>query len=255
VDIRPEVLKQSIESLLRLQEIDSQVFKLKLELENLPAEMLDLQKKMLEADAAFKSADRAFRDADRERRSLELKGLTLMEDVRRAENKKREVRNTKEEFAAGKEVDSFHRKQVEIKASLGEKTALTEQKTAFKTEKQEALTKFQSDFKSMEEARNARLSTAKTELLDLEKQRDVFISKVDELIFSLYERVQRIRKGSGIALVKVDICQGCFVSIPPHTRIQLLKLSTIITCSGCSRILFPEEEISPGITGVQAKSA
>lgn len=244
MEVKPEVLKQSIQALLRLQEIDGQVFKLVEEEKNLPPEMQSLNSKIAEATKAFQLADKAFKDADRDRRALELKNLTMTEDAKRAETKRQEVRNTKEEFSANKEVDNFRKRIHDVKAALEEKTTIAGQRNQVREEKQKALTDLQEAMKKLETDRNQRLESVRANIQTLENQRDEYISKVDEDIFSLYERVQKIRKGSGIALMDGDICQGCFVTIPPHTRLQLVRMESVITCSSCSRILFPAEELS-----------
>jgi len=261
VEIKPDVLKRSVESLLKLQDIDAQLFKLKAEVSDLPPPLVQLQNKAADLDKAAKLADRHFKDIDRERRAIELKMLTLNEDIKRAEGKRRELRNTKEEFAANKEVESFQKKLAEGKAALDEKTALAAQKSQARDEKQAEFAKVDADVKSQLSARDERLVSVKAEIEKLETQRDGFISQVDDIVFSLYERVQRIRKGSGLALVKDGTCTGCFVTIPPQASLKLSRMNEILTCSSCSRILFPFEEVpealrphlgaSPGQAAVQ----
>ncbi len=255
MEIKPEVLKQSISALVKLQEIDAQVFKLNAEIKHPPSPMVELQKKMEEADKNFRVADRVFREADRERRALELKLLTLTQDIKKAEGKKTEVRNTKEEFAAGKEVDLYRKRLQEIKTAFDEKTGLAQQKSTVREEKLKVLTDFQAEYKKLQTERESSLSGLQDQMVVLQKQRDEYIAKVDELVFSLYERVQKIRKGSGIALVDSEICGGCFVTISPHDRLKLSKMASIVTCSSCSRILYPADQLEPGTSIPQAQTA
>jgi len=242
LDISPEVLKRSIESLFRLQEIDAQLFQLNLEEKTIPPEYSEIQDKMAETLKAIKSIERSLRDVDRERRGFELRVLTLQEDLKKAEAKRRDVRNTKEEFAASKEHENFQKKLVETKKALTEKTELTTQKSQQLEEKQKAVKEFEEKFQGLDETRKSRMATLQAEKDKLIAQREAHISQVDEQIFSLYERVQRIRKGNGVALVQGLVCSGCHVSIPPHTRSRLEKMEEIITCPSCSRILYLHSE-------------
>ena len=239
----PEILKRSIQALLNLQEIDAKLFQINAE-ESIPsAEIVQVQNALATAQKDFKNVDRAFKEIDRERRSHELRSLTLQEDVKRAESKRRDVRNTKEEFSANKEFEAFQKRVAETKKLLTERTEQAAQKTLERDEKQKVVNEFEQKLKGLEEERAKRLQSLRQEREKFLAQRDEFISKVDEDIFSLYERVQRIRKGNGIALVKGLVCGGCFVSLPPHTVHQLSKLSEIITCPSCSRILYPADEL------------
>jgi predicted nucleic acid-binding Zn-ribbon protein len=243
VEIKPDVFKRSVESLLKLQDIDAQLFKFKSEVSTLPPELLQLQTKVADLDRAAKAADKQFRDIDRERRAIELRMLTLNEDIKRAEGKRRELRNTKEEFSANKEVENFQKKLAEGKAALDEKTAVATQKSQVRDDKLAEFSKLDAELKSQLSAREERLVSVKGNIDKLETQRDSFISQVDDVVFSLYERVQRIRKGSGLSLLKDGICTGCHVTIPPQTCMKLSRMNEIITCSSCSRILFPYEEV------------
>jgi len=252
VEISPEVLRKSVESLLKLQEIDAKLFQYRQESSVVPEEMVKAQSDLLEISKVVKSLDRGFKDVDRERRALELRSLTLAEDLKRAEAKRRDLRNTKEEFSANKEVDNFQKRVAETKKLLEEKTEISKQKTEARDAKQKENDELQTKVKQLEEARAKGLSDITSKIEELLKQRDQFISQVDDQVFSLYERVQKIRKGSGVALVKDSICTGCFVSLPPQTRMQLEKLTALITCPSCSRILFPQNELSGGLTSNNA---
>ena len=243
MDIEPEVLKRSIESLLRLQEIDAQLFQLNTEEKTPSVEYASLQAKVADFKKAFLSAERIHRDLDRERRALELRTLTLQEDIKRAEARRRDVRNTKEEFAAGKEFDVAQKKLAETKKSMEDKATLLAQKQEIKDQKQKDLQEAEAKFQELDQQRQKRILEIQEEKKKWMAQRDAYIAQVDEMVFSMYERVQKLRKGNGIAIVSGLVCGGCHVSIPPHTRHRLDKLQEIITCPSCSRILFPESEL------------
>lgn len=244
MEINPEKLKRSIESLLKLQEIDAQLFQISTEEKTLPPSYVETQARLNEAQKAYQISERGYRDLERERRSLELRSLTLAEDLKRSESKRRDVRNTKEEFAANKEFENFQKKVAETKKGFEEKTELASQKLKIKEEKQKLLESIQSEMKALEEARAQRLNELKITREKLSSQREDYITKVDEMVFSMYERIQKLRKGSGIALVKNSICMGCHVALPPQMVIRLDKLAEILTCPSCSRILFPSGELS-----------
>jgi predicted nucleic acid-binding Zn-ribbon protein len=241
VQIKPEVIKTSIESLLRLQEIDGQLFILNAELKNPPPEFKEIQTKLDEAQKTLKNIDRVFRDVDRDRRALELRNLTLKDDIKRAEAKRRDVRNTKEEFAANKEYETFQKKAAENDKILEEKQKVASDKQTSRDVQQKIVTDLEEKLKAFEEKRRSRALELDAEIQKLEAQRDAHISLVDEDVFTLYERVQKIRRGTGIALVKGTTCSGCFVTIPPQLRHRLEKLDEIITCPSCSRILYPSD--------------
>jgi len=242
LEFEHDELKQSILGLLKLQEIDGALFKLRAEVDSPDPAYTTAENKVLAAKKAHSVVERAFREIERERRALELRNITLQEDVKKAEVKRREVRNTKEDFSAGKEVENFQKRLIELKKLLQEKEVQAQERSAAVEEKKKALDEAEAGFASLKEAREKTLSESSQKTADLMKEREAHIANVNEMIFSMYERVQKLRKGSGVALVKAGICNGCFVAIPPQLQSELKKLKSLITCSSCSRILFPEEE-------------
>ena len=103
-------LKQSILLLLKLQEIDEVLFKLGEEEQRPSPDFLTAKTQVEEADRNLRAADKAFREIERERRAYELRMITLREDLSKAEAKRRETRNTKEEFSASKDLENFQKK-------------------------------------------------------------------------------------------------------------------------------------------------
>ncbi len=171
-----ENLKQSIQFLLKLQEIDGKLFKLKEEMEKPASDFLALKQQQSEAAAAVSLAERQFRQIDRERRALELKFLTLQEDSRKAESRRKEVRNTKEEFASDREVENLQKRIKETKSLFDERTAAAEEKAKSLETKQAELSKIDAEFKQKTEERNARVSELQGEWKILEDNRTEFIS-------------------------------------------------------------------------------
>lgn len=237
-------LKNSILGLLQLQEIDGKLFQLREQQEKASPERVSAENKLQQAQREMKIAEKAFRDVERERRALELRHITLQEDVKKAEVKRREVRNTKEDFSAGKELENFQRKLIDLKKFLEEKTSAADEKKKVLSEKQAEVEAAEKEFSEVKAQHEKQLAELTGEVDALMKDREAHTAQVDDFIFSMYERVQKLRRGSGVAIVKDGICHGCFVEIPPQTRSKLRKLTELMTCSSCSRILFPEEELS-----------
>lgn len=242
-DLDKTQLKASIQALLKLQEIDGILFKINHEASVAPSDHQEAEKRTLDEQNRLRAIERVFRDLDRERRSLELRHITLLEDIKKAESKRREVRNTKEEFAANKEYENFQKKLQDVEKFLKEKEGLTQQK---QEELQKTKAAFEEAQKILEEKkadRAKRLAELSAEKDQLSSKREAYISVVHSDIFSMYERVQKLRKGSGVALEKNGICTGCFVAIPPQQKAKLQQLQGLITCSSCSRILFPASQL------------
>lgn len=241
MDLKHDELKQSILSLMKLQEIDGELFKLNSEAERPPESFQKLESELTSTQSALKLVERAYREAERERRGFELRVITMKQDLQKAEAKRREVRNTKEEFASNREADQLQKQAQEFEKVLGDKQALVDEKKALVDEKSKAVQELLEKFESEKKSRQERLTGLDSDKAELLKKREKHIGLVHDQLFQMYERVQKIRKGTGVALVKDGICQACYVAIPPHQKTKLIKLESLETCSSCSRILFPQQ--------------
>ncbi|MGQ0793738.1 MAG: zinc ribbon domain-containing protein [Deltaproteobacteria bacterium] len=77
---------------------------------------------------------------------------------------------------------------------------------------------------------------------ELNRQEKVKLaSNIRSDVLSIYER---IRKKNGVALVRAtrnQICTGCNMNIPSQLFNEILKLTAMIQCPSCHRILYCEE--------------
>jgi predicted nucleic acid-binding Zn-ribbon protein len=82
----------------------------------------------------------------------------------------------------------------------------------------------------------AREERIRSELAELNAERDAVGPKLDAAILAVYEKVAS-RKRPALALVREERCEGCRVGIPAQNYIEILKGERIVTCGNCQRIL------------------
>jgi predicted nucleic acid-binding Zn-ribbon protein len=64
---------------------------------------------------------------------------------------------------------------------------------------------------------------------------------IDGQLLTLYNDI-RGRKGSGMALMKNDVCNGCHMHIPEKIVEKARQGKSAVTCENCGRILYHEPE-------------
>ncbi len=78
-------------------------------------------------------------------------------------------------------------------------------------------------------------------LAQLDAQRKQIIPEIDSKMLQEYERILHSREGLALATVKNNSCSGCHMLVPPQV-INLIKMyEHIITCEVCNRILYIKE--------------
>lgn len=102
---------------------------------------------------------------------------------------------------------------------------------------------------------NSEIETLKAELEENTKEwekvlsvknseRESLVGSVSSSVLKRYDSVRAKRAGIGLVNVVKEVCQGCFINIPPQMFIQLQKSSNeeILECPHCHRIIHFEKQ-------------
>jgi predicted nucleic acid-binding Zn-ribbon protein len=78
---------------------------------------------------------------------------------------------------------------------------------------------------------------------ELKKQRKALTSKINPEDLEYYNRINDVRFGDSMAVVRKGSCLGCYNSIPPQRVIEIRMADKFFHCESCGRILISEELI------------
>lgn len=167
------------------------------------------------------------------------------EKISKNEKRIREVSSDKELKALTKENSSANRiaKQGELELKNLESRG-EERKSAFAgleaslEEKRAALTALEEELAGKREG----WDSSKAEKVE---ERNTKAGEVDDEYLRRYEALKNKRGGVVLVNVEDEVCQGCYMNIPPQTYVRLMKGSEeIMTCPHCTRIIYYKEEVS-----------
>lgn len=224
--------------------------RLDLEIRAIEDEEKRLLKTMEELEAELKGARESIASIEADASSLKSQIKEIDEKIRESleraskdEKRLNSVKNDRELTALTKEINGANKskKQGEqekgaLSAKLDEKQALLNSRQEFLRGREEELKKLSGELESSKgswiEEINARL-----------KSKDELKSSVPSDILRKYELIRSRRSGVGLALVKDEICQGCFTHIPPQVYIMLKRgTEEIQSCPHCHRLLHVEDK-------------
>jgi predicted nucleic acid-binding Zn-ribbon protein len=78
---------------------------------------------------------------------------------------------------------------------------------------------------------------------ELKEQREALIPKINPEDLEYYNRINDVRFGDSMAVVRKGSCLGCYNSIPPQRVIEIRMVDRFFHCESCGRILISEELI------------
>ncbi|CAG1066382.1 hypothetical protein BAC1_01993 [uncultured bacterium] len=144
---------------------------------------------------------------------------------------------TKEINGANKSKKQCEQEKSSLAAKLDEKEALFNSRQDLLKSKEEELGRLSGELEAnrggWKEAIDGKL-----------KSKDELTKAVAPEILRKYELIRSRRSGVGLALVKDEICQGCFTHIPPQVYIMLKRGTDeeLQSCPHCHRLLHVEDK-------------
>lgn len=76
---------------------------------------------------------------------------------------------------------------------------------------------------------------------ELKQKREELLKKIIPDDLEYYERINNVKFGDSIAVVRKGSCLGCYSSIPPQRVIEIRMAEHFFHCEACGRILISEE--------------
>ena len=246
VDEKGEVtIEKKLIALYNLQQVDSQVDKIRIIRGELPLEVQDLEDEIagletrvdnyiqetLVMDKSITDKKNAIRDA-----------LVL---IKKYEDQQMNVRNNREYDSLTKEIEYQN-----LEIQLSEKR-IKEYLAGLELKKEEI-----DSFQQVLQDRKNDLEIKRNELDDIiaetEKEENdlIKISEenrqfIEDRLLMAYTRIRKIaRNGLAVVQIERDACGGCFNKIPPQHQLDIRMHKKIIVCEYCGRILVDDGIVS-----------
>jgi predicted nucleic acid-binding Zn-ribbon protein len=245
-DKKEDKVEQKVENTLKalysLQQIDSQIDKIRIIRGELPLEVQDLEDEIVGLETRvnnFKTDVETVEKSIKDRQEEMKNSLAL---IKKYEDQQMNVRNNREYDSLSKEIEF---QSLEIQ--LAEKK-IKESKISLETKGEEI-----AKSEELLEERKKDLEVKKSELSDIvtetEKEEDDLVKLsekqhglIDERLLTAYNRIRKNAR-NGLAVVKIerDACGGCFNKIPPQHQLDIMMHKKIIVCEYCGRILVDDD--------------
>lgn len=231
-------LRDQIEKLVQIQEIDLKILRLSQKKDSLPGILQEVSTKL---DALEKRFNDARTQVDELEKALKqvLAAMELnRERISRTEKKVDGVTNTKEFSAASKEIEQLNKHNAQLEAQK------TEAQSKYDLAK-DTLAKLEEERNSLQGQRETRSSEVSGEAKVLEgdisalsEERGKYLGGIDKAILLKYERIRGAKGGLGLVPAIQGRCKGCNLMIPPQIYNQVIRCQEVMNCPSCQRIVF-----------------
>ncbi len=231
-------VERTLKALYSLQQIDSQVDRIRIIRGELPLEVQDLEHEIVGLETRIDNFKLDVENIDKtiSEKKEEIKNSLSL--IKRYEEQQMNVRNNREYDSLTKEIEFQSLEMQLAEKRINENKAILEAKKEEIERSQEVLDERRKD-----------LEIKKSELADIvletEKEEKELIGRsenqrgvIDDRLMTAYQRIRKNAR-NGLAVVKIerDACGGCFNKIPPQHQLDIMMHKKIIVCEYCGRIL------------------
>jgi predicted nucleic acid-binding Zn-ribbon protein len=231
-------VEEKLKALYVLQQIDSNVDKIRTIRGELPMEVTDLEDEVAGLDTRLLHINNEIA----EHQELILKKKEATKDaktqIKKYESQQSKVKNNREYESLNKEIE-FQNLEIQLaEKRVKEYTAAIKDKEATLEEAKVTL----EDKKKLLKIKKAELDSIVAETQKEEEQLKKISGKaqtiIDERLLNAYTRVRgSARNGLAVVAVQRDACGGCFNKIPPQRQLEIRQHKKVIVCEHCGRIL------------------
>lgn len=237
-----EELSVSVEERLRalydLQQVDSQIDRIKILRGELPLEVSDLEDELAGLDTRIQKIEEEIKvkDAEIAKKHGEIGDSEAL--IKRYTEQQEQVRNNREFDSLSKEIE-FQRLEIElcqkrIREFTGEADSLKSQFASCK----ETFDGRKADLDHKKAELDSIVSETKKDEDELTARSAELETVIEPRLLSAYKRIRsNARNGLGVVSVERDSCGGCFNKIPPQRQLDIMSHRKVIVCEYCGRIL------------------
>jgi len=230
-------MDQTLEKLIKLQEIDQRLLEIKNYMGDLPKKVQTQENDLTTLNSEIQLKKEQITALDKNIRSCELNIEDMSTKMKKYKEQIYLVKSNKEYESLNHEIDH-------IKTLISE----SESQLLDHTVKKEDLEEYIKINLQNVDSINKSLSTNKLELQsalektqneqkELELNRDSLFKNIEPSKLNNYER---IRQGRDVGMISIigQACGDCYSQLPPQIVIEIKKNSEIISCPSCSVMLF-----------------
>ncbi len=231
-------IEKKLVALYSLQQVDSEINKIRIVRGELPLEVQDLEDEIEGLETRIENVNNEVKEIEND---IKVKKAAIKEhqsQIKKYEAQQMNVRNNREYDSITKEIEFqtleiqlCEKKIKEFTTALELKTESAEKTILLHKERKEDLTQKKVELEEIV----SETEKEEKKLVDKLQESQKYI---EERLITAYQRIKKnARNGLAVVMVERDACGGCFNKIPPQRQLDIKMHKKIIVCEYCGRIL------------------
>lgn len=224
--------------MIRLQEIDTQIYRLKDEKSAKPLEIEGLKSAFEAKKEELAKLEKVSLDLQKEKKERELELAAKEDNTKKLQGQLFQLKTNKDYNAMLQQIQDAKADGSRIEDKILESMDKIEKSKADIDNERKKLQSEEQAFNTQKKTVEDRIKEIDDKLHQLEAQRSQSLPGIDKAILAQYDRILQNRAGLAIVSVKNNTCSGCNMFMPAQVINSIKMYEQITTCDVCNRILF-----------------
>jgi uncharacterized protein len=230
-------LKNRLDLLEQLQEIDLQVDVMKTAQNNLQTDMNGIARALDDAREGLASLQTRAAQLDKDKIELETSHAAELVNIQRSETNMKEIKTNKEYQAVGREIAAARKQVAELEDQVLQKITQFDELNNEIAAVQATLAELEQNTEQRRSEKQGEIDKVQHTIDADNLRRQVITKELPANVIKRYDSLRAQRRGQAVAMARDGYCLGCNMQLPPQLYNSLFKCEELITCPHCQRML------------------
>lgn len=235
--------KKDIDTLVKLQQIGLETEKLVAYLEGVPIQIKNLDTRLDEFNRNVENDENLITELNKKYRTYESDIQLNVAKIEKSQEKLRLVKTNKEYQSSLKEIDDIKAANSNLEDEMLEFLEQIETAEQSLNDNKQEYSRVVDDLEHEKKSLIQAAEQGEKELAGLQSDRDAVAAVLDAKLMDIF-KYQLSKQGDGIGIVEVinEVCQGCYMNIPPQMYNDLQRGISLKYCPSCERIIYWQDQ-------------
>jgi predicted nucleic acid-binding Zn-ribbon protein len=235
-------LKNRLDLLEQLQEIDLQVDVKKTAQTTLQADMNGIARALDDAREGHAGLQARAAKLEKDKVDLEASHAAELEIIQRSETNMKEIKTNKEYQAVGREIAAARKQVAELEEQVLQKITQLDELNNEIAASQSSLAELEQNTEQRRSDKQGEIDKVQQDIDADSQRREVITKELPANVIKRYDSLRAQRRGQAVAVARDGYCLGCNMHLPPQLYNSLFKCEELITCPHCQRMLILKQQ-------------
>jgi hypothetical protein len=235
-------LKNKLETLEQLQEIDQLINSMKSTQQNLYVELSDIAQVVDAVREEVAAMESRLSLLENEKADLEESHTAELSNICRSETNMKEIKTNKEFQAVGREISAARRQVAELEGQVLQKISQIEELAGEISVKKASLDELAENSAHRAAEKQAEIDNIQMDIDSDAARRDLLTKELPASLVKRYTTLRDQRRGQALAIARNGYCLGCNMHLPPQLYNNLFKHEELLACPHCQRMLVLKQQ-------------